>query len=53
MIEVKKAGKHYRISEKRTASEKPQRVHTVLIKAEDSRQSERLMRKVLKFIEGM
>ena len=52
MIEVNKAGKHYRISEKRTASEKPQKCHTVLIKAEDSRQSERLQRKILELIEG-
>ena len=53
MITAKKVGKNtYRIYEHRTASEKPVKADSVLVRMEDSKQSERLLRKVLKAVES-
>ena len=47
MIEVIRAGKNYRLWDRRTPAEKFKVSNSVLIKAEDSIAAERLARKIL------
>ena len=48
MINVEKTGKGYRLWESRTEPEMYKKHRTVFIKAEDSPEAERLVRKILK-----
>jgi len=51
MLKVVKAGKHVRVYEARTGAEKFKLKNSVLIKAEDSIQAERLARKIITKLE--
>ena len=51
-IEIQKAGKKsYRLWEKRTPAEKYRKEHSILVKVEDSKQAERLLRKIERMID--
>jgi hypothetical protein len=52
MIEAIKAGKYYRLWDRRTLAEKFKVSNSVLIKADDSIQAERLARKIINTMEG-
>ena len=47
-LEARKAGKGYRVWQKRTPKEIYKKEHSVFIKAEDSKQAERVLRRLLK-----
>ena len=50
MINIEKTGKGYRVWESRTESEEYKKHHSVFLKAENSEQAERLVRKLLKAV---